>query len=66
MKFVVYREYKIIFRRSFIDYFYLEDQVIVFYMINIVYSDNDNCCGYIALCYKKYIKAETNVKNKNL
>jgi len=50
----------------FIDYFYLEDRVIVFYMINMVYNSNDNCCGYIALCYKKTYRFESNVKNKNL
>ena len=33
-------------------------------MINIVYSNNDNCCGYIALCYKKHIKVELNIKTK--
>lgn len=33
-------------------------------MINMVYSNNDNCCGYIAFCYKKHIKVESNIKSK--
>ena len=33
-------------------------------MINIIRSRSDNCCGYIALCYKKTYKFESNVNRR--